>query len=103
MNPAAFPDVVFTLWWATILLTLVVFVPLAVYSLHTLYRAAGSIRRYARDCVAPARAIAAHTAALPALNATIDVATEILAAAESVAAKLDTIATVLETRAAGRD
>lgn len=93
-----FPPVVYTLWLATVVLALVVFVPLAVYSLSTLLRAAWSIRRYARDAVAPAQAIAASTSALPALDGTIAVATEILAAAEGVAEKLDTIAGVLEAR-----
>ena len=100
---SAIPDTVFTLWLATVILAVVVFVPLAVYSLFTLLRAARSIARYARETVEPARSIAAHTSALPALDGTITVATEILAAAEGVAAKLDTIATVLEARAAGRN
>lgn len=94
-----FPETVFTLWMVTVALALVVFVPLAVYWLHSLLRATRSIQRYAREAVAPAQAIAANTAPIPALDATIAVATEILAAAEGVAQKLDTIATVLEARA----
>lgn len=96
------PDVVFTLWWVTVVLALAVFVPLAVYVLASLVRTAWSIRRYAREAVAPAQAIAAHTSAVPALDGTIGVATEMLAAAEQVAQKLETIAQVLEARAAGR-
>ena len=96
-----FSETVFTLWMVTVGLALVVFVPLSVYMLSSLLRATRSIQRYARDAVAPAQAIAAHTSAVPALDATIAVATEILAAAEGVAQKLDTIATVLEGRAAG--
>jgi len=94
-----FPDTVFTLWMVTVALALVVFVPLSVYMLASLLRATRSIERYARDAVAPAQAIAAHTSAIPALDATISVATDILAAAEGVAQKLGTIATVLEARA----
>jgi hypothetical protein len=94
-----FPDTVFTLWLVTVLVALVVFVPLSVYMLASLLRATRSIQRYAADAVAPAQAIAAHTAAIPALDATIAVATEVLAAAEGVAGKLGTIATVLESRA----
>ena len=93
-----FSDTVFTLWTVTVALALVVFVPLSVYMLASLLRATRSIQRYARDAVAPARAIAASTSAIPALDDTIAVATEILAAAEGVAQKLDTIATVLEAR-----
>lgn len=94
-----FPDTVFTLWMVTVVLALVVFVPLSVYMLASLLRATQSIQRYARDAVAPAQAIAAHTSAIPALDGTIGVATEVLAAAEGVAQKLQTIATVLEARA----
>lgn len=94
-----FPDTVFTLWVITVVLALVVFVPLSVYMLASLLRATRSIQRYAADAVAPAQAIAAHTAAIPALDGTIAVATEVLAAAEGVANKLGTIATVIESRA----
>jgi hypothetical protein len=93
-----FTDTVFRLWMVTVVLALVVFVPLSVYMLASLLRATRSIQRYARDGVAPARAIAAGTSAIPALDGTIAVATEILAAAEGVAQKLDTIATALEAR-----
>lgn len=96
------PAQVYTLWWVTLGLTLVVFVPLAVYSLGALLRASRSIQMYARESLEPARAIERSTAALPALDTTISVAGEILAAAEQVAAKLDTIATVLEARAGGQ-
>lgn len=99
-DSSMFPDTVFTLWIVTVALALVVFVPLSVYSLHSLLRATRSIQRYAHEAVAPAQAIAANTAAVPALDNTIAVATEILAAAEGVAHKLDSIATVLETRRA---
>lgn len=100
MTPAAFPDAVYTLWLVTILLALVVFVPLAVYSLYRLLRTARSIQRYAREAAIATEGIATNTSTLPALDGTIQVATEILAAAEGVAKKLDTIATVVEARAA---
>ncbi|MFN2445886.1 MAG: hypothetical protein ABR606_09955 [Vicinamibacterales bacterium] len=99
MTQGLFPDTVFTLWLATVVLALAVFVPLAVYSLHRLLRAARSIRNYASEAVAPAEAIASNTSAVPALDTTISVATEILAAAGGVAQKLETIANVLEARA----
>lgn len=102
MTDTTIPAEVYTLWWVTIGLALVVFVPLAVYSLAALLRAARSIQRYARESLGPAQAIQAHTAALPALDTTIGVAGEILATAEQVANKLDTIASVLGERAARR-
>ena len=102
MTPdSIFPPMIYTLWWATIALALLVFVPLAVYSLWSLVRATRSIQRYARESLTAAQAIGANTAVLPALDSTISVATEVVAAAEQVASKLDTIAGVLETRAAG--
>ena len=97
---AMFPPIVFTLWWVTIGLALILFVPLAVYVLASLLRAARSIRSYARESLTAAQAIERNTAALPALDTTISVATEILTAAEQVAQKLDTIGTALEARAA---
>ena len=98
MSGGSFPETVFRLWLVTVTLAVVVFVPLAVYSLYRLVRAARSIRDYAREAVGPAQAIATHTAALPALDGTIAVATEILAAAEAVAQKLEAIATAIERR-----
>lgn len=97
-----FPEIVLTLWQVTVVLALVVFVPLSVYMLHSLWRAAVSIRGYSRASLAAARAIEANTAALPAANATIGVATELLSAADAVARKLDTIATLMEGRAGRR-
>ena len=98
MTTEPVPDVLLTLWILTLVVTLAVLVPVVVYSLYRLVRAANSIRTYAREAVAPTQAIAASTAALPALDTTIGVATDILAAAETVAVKLATIATVLEAR-----
>jgi hypothetical protein len=98
MTDNMMPSMVYTLWLVTVVLAAIVFVPLAVYSLASLLRTVQSIRRYARDAVAPAQAIGVSTSALPALDGTIAIASEVLAAAEAVAAKLDTIATVLEAR-----
>ena len=102
MSPdAATIDTVHTLWTVALVLSYLL-LPIAVYWLHSLWRAADSIRRYARDSVVAAEAIAQHTAALPALDRTIAVATELLGAAESVTRKLDTMAGALEARAGGR-
>ena len=98
-NDVLFPPVIFTLWRIALLVTFVVFIPLAVYLLHATYRAARSIDLYARETLIAAAGIAGNTKNIPALDATIGTATEILAAAEAVEAKLDTIATVLGQRA----
>lgn len=102
MRESALPESVFTVWWIGLILTLVVFVPLAVFWLHQLWKAARSIQLYAKDALVAAGGIAGHTVNIPALDATIGVATEILAAAGEVEAKTRTVADVLESRARGR-
>lgn len=97
---AALPPIVITLWKLTVVLGYVLFLPLSVYWLHSLWRTASSIRKYARGSEAAAAAIAGHTSALPALDQTIGVAGEVLAAAGAVAQKLETIAHVMESRSA---
>lgn len=97
-DQSMFPPLVLTLWKVTVLLALVVLVPLSVYSLHALWRAASSTRAYARDALVAAQAIEVHTRVIPALNTTIGVATEVLTAAGAVAGKLDTIAGAVEAR-----
>lgn len=94
-----FPPLVYTIWTAGLVVTLVLFVPLSVYLLHRTWRAARSIQLYAADALAAAAGIAGNTKHVPALDVTISVASEILGAAGAVATKLDTIATVVEDRA----
>lgn len=95
----AVPDTVYTIWAIGIVLTLVVFVPLAVYLLHRTFRAARSIRRYAAEALIATRGIAGNTRHIAALDAITAVATDMLGAAGAVERKLDTIAGVLEARA----
>ena len=102
MESQNFPETVFTVWTIGLALTLLVFVPLAVYWLHMLWRSARSIQIYARDALAAAGGIAGNTVNIPALGATIAVATEILQAAGEINAKAGTIADVLAAREQGR-
>jgi hypothetical protein len=92
------PDAVCTIWAIGLAVTLVVFVPLAVYLLHRTWRAARSIQRYAAEALRAAGGIAHNTANIPALDTTIQVATDMLTAAGAVERKLDTVAAVLEQR-----
>jgi hypothetical protein len=92
------PAAVFTVWKIGLALTLLVFVPLAVYWLHMLWRAARSIQIYAGDALTAAGGIAGNTVNIPALAATIAVATEILQAAGEIDKKTATIADVLAAR-----
>lgn len=98
MNPAAAPHVVYTIWWAGLIVTLVVFVPLAVYLLHRTWQAARSIQRYAAETLQAAGGIARNTRNIAALDVTITVGTDMLVAAGAVERKLETVATVLEQR-----
>lgn len=93
------PPLVTGLWWITLGVTLVFFVPLSVYLLYRTWRAARSIEQYAKEALVATRGIAANTRNLPALDSTIEVAGGVLAAAGMVAERLETIATVLGQRA----
>jgi len=98
MSPSAIPPSVYAIWWAGLLVTLVVFVPLTVYLLHRTWRSARSIQRYAAETLQAAGGIARNTANITALDTTIVVAGDMLAAAGAAERKLDTVATVLEER-----
>lgn len=95
------PPVVHTIWWIGVILTLAVFVPLAVYFLHRTWVAARSIRRYAAEALTAANGIAGNTQYIPALNDTITVAGSMLGVAGGIVTKLDTAATVLAQRTEG--
>ena len=82
------PPLVYTIWQIGLVLTLVVFVPLAVYLLHRLWRTAQSIQIYARQALAAAAGIAGNTGHIGALDQTIGVATEILSTAGAIEQKL---------------
>ncbi len=100
MSPGAtaIPDAVYVIWWIGLIVTLIVFVPLAVSLLHRTWRAARSIQRYAAETLEAARGIARNASQVAALSATVDIATDMLGAAGMVERKLDTVATVLERR-----
>ena len=87
------------IWWTGLILTLLVFVPLAVYLLHRTWRAARSIQNYAREALTAAAGIAGNTQHIPALDATLATAAQMLSAAVEVDQKLGTIATVMAQRA----
>lgn len=95
---AAVPPAVYVIWWIGLILTLVVFVPLAVYALHRTWHSARSIQRYAAETLKAAGGIAGNTAKIAALDGTIATAGDMLVAAGSVERKLDRVASVLEER-----
>jgi hypothetical protein len=95
---AVIPDAVYTIWWVGLILTLVVFVPLAVYSLHRTWRSARSIQRYAAEALQAAAGIERNTRNVRVLDDTIAIASDMLGVAGGVERKLDTVASVLEER-----
>ena len=99
MTDATMPPAVFAIWWAGLLLTFVVFVPLSVYLLHRTWVAARSINRYAAEALTAAAGIAGNTKYIPALDDTIAVGSAMVGVGGQIAAKLDTAATVLAQRA----
>jgi hypothetical protein len=98
MSLSTVPSAVYTIWWTGLIITLVVFVPLAVYSLHRTWRSARSIQRYGAETLRAAAGIARNTANMTALDATIAVAGDMLVGAGASERKLDMVATVLEER-----
>ena len=64
------PDAVFTIWTIGLVVTLFVLVPVAVYSLHRVWRSAQSIQRYAAETLTAAAGIVQHTAAVGVVHAT---------------------------------
>ena len=99
MTDATMPPAVFAIWWAGLLLTFVVFVPLSVYLLHRTWVAARSINRYAAEALTAAAGIAGNTKYIPALDDTIAVGSAMVGVGGQIASKLDTAATVLAQRA----
>ena len=98
MTDSVMPNAVYLIWWIGLIVTLVVFVPLAVYLLHRTWRAARSIQWYAAEALTAAAGIAGNTKYVPALDDTISVAGQMLGVAGGIVNKLDTAATVLAER-----
>ncbi len=92
------PPAVWTIWTVGLVVTLLVWVPVAVYSLHRTWRAALSIQKYAADALQAAAGIVGNTAPISALGATIGVATEMVAVAGAVEQKLGAVAGLLASR-----
>jgi hypothetical protein len=92
------PPAVSTIWTIGLVVTLVVWVPVAVYSLHRTWRAAQSIRKYAAETLTAAAGIVDNTAPISALSTTIGVATEMVETAGAVEQKLGAVAGLLASR-----
>ncbi|GAC1444977.1 MAG: hypothetical protein NVSMB52_04930 [Chloroflexota bacterium] len=94
------PGIVYFLWWATLVIAVVVILPLAVYLLHRTLRAARQIERYAATTLTAGVGVAGNTANIEALNSTIAVAVDILGSAKAIEEHTGAIEGVLGARAA---
>ena len=99
MTEPLMPHSVYVLWWVGLIVTLVVFVPAAVYLLHRTCVASRYIRQYADEALTAAAGIAGNTKYIPALDSTIAVGSAMVGVAGQIVTKLDTAATVLAQRA----
>lgn len=90
------------IWWAGLLITLLVFVPLAVYLLHQLWRSARNIQIYAREALDAASGIANNTEHIVGLDTTIEAAGTTLSTAGAIERKLGGATAALARRAGGR-
>jgi hypothetical protein len=93
------PVIVYVLWWATLVVAVVVVLPLAVYLLHRALMAARQIEQYAAKSLEAGLGIAGNTANIEALEATISTATEILSTSGNIKEHTGTIEEVLAGRA----
>ena len=96
------PTAVYVIWWATLIVAVVVVLPLAVYLLRRTLQAARQIERYTARALAAGTGIARNTENVAALEQTISTATEILETARAIEEHTGTIEGVLAARAGRR-
>jgi len=95
------PTAVYVIWWAVLVVAVVVVLPLAVYLLHRALMAARQIEHYAARALEAGGGIVGNTHNIGALEDTISVATGILETTGSIEGHTGTIEEVFEARAAG--
>lgn len=78
------PIAAYVIWWATLIVAVVVVLPLAVYLLHRTLMAARQIESYAAKALAAGEGIASNTENIGALEGTISTATTVLHTAGSI-------------------
>ncbi len=97
------PIAVYVIWWATLIVAVVVVLPLAVYLLHRTLMAARQIERYAARSLEAGLGIAGNTENIAALEDTISTATGILGTTRAIEEHTGTIEEVLASRAGRGD
>jgi hypothetical protein len=92
------PGAVYVIWWIMLVVTIVVVVPVAVYLLHRLWRAAWSIERYTAEALTAGLGIARNTASLAALDQTVALGGELGTVAGSIRRRAAAIEKTLADR-----
>lgn len=95
------PVAVYVIWWATLIVAVVVVLPLVVYLLHRTLNAARQIERYAAKALQAGVGIAGNTENVSALERTISTATGILETTRSIEGRTSAIEEVFEARTGG--
>lgn len=96
------PVAVYVIWWATLIVAVVIVLPLAVYLLHRTLNSARQIERYAARALQAGVGIAGNTENISALEGTISTATGILESARSIEERTGAIEEVFEARTGRR-
>ncbi len=96
------PTIVYVMWWATLVVAVIIVLPLAVYLLHRALRAARQIERYAATALQAGVGVAGNTADIAVLEQTIAIATDTLGTAQAIEQHTGTIETVLASRSGRR-
>lgn len=78
------PAAVYVIWWVILGAAVLLVLPVTVYLLHRLWRAARSIERYTGEALAAGLGIARNTAAIGALDQTVRLGGELGSAAASI-------------------
>ena|SRR5215210_4384445 len=97
------PTSVYVIWWATLIVAVVVVLPLAVYLLRRALIAARQIERYAARALEAGAGIAGNTENIGALEGTISTATEILETSRAIEERTGAIERVFEARTGRRE
>ncbi len=95
------PVAVYVIWWATLIVAVVVVLPLAVYLLHRTLSAARQIERYAARALQAGVGIAVNTENVSALEGTISTATGILETTNSIEERTGAIEEFFEAQTGG--
>ena len=96
------PTAVYVIWWATLIVAVVVVLPLVVYLLHRAFAAARQIRRHAARALEAGVGMAGNTENSADREGPITTATAILETARAIEERTGTIEEALAARAGRR-